>query len=112
LCLTTPNGDYIDCNEPSWSAVADQTERNARIANTIGNHVCEFKVSELKQLLKDAGFGMLDHELICSKQISKRHLLRLLPERWLWWFDRHWSKYQLGEKSFGRVQVLVARKFH
>jgi 2-polyprenyl-3-methyl-5-hydroxy-6-metoxy-1,4-benzoquinol methylase len=112
LCLTTPNGDYIDCTEPPWSEVAQQTERNARIANTIGNHVCEFRMRELKGLLQEAGFGLLDHELVCSKQISKRHILRLLPERWLWPLDRLWSKKKSGDKFYGRVQIVVARKFH
>ena len=112
LCLTTPNGDYVDCNEPAWREVADQPERNARIANTIGNHVCEFRMHELKELLQEAGFGLLNHELVCSKQISKRYLLRFLPERWLWPLDRRWSKQKSGDKSFGRVQIVVARKFH
>ncbi len=113
LCLTTPNGSFVDGQEPSWTEVKDQKERNAKLANNAGNHVCEFTPPELKDLLKTAGFGVLRQELVNSKQISKRHLLRFLPERWLWPLDRAWAnKKSHANKTFGRSQILIAQRFH
>ncbi len=110
LSLTTPNGDFVGCYERNWTDVKDQWDRNEKIANTISNHVCEFTVEELQTLLKEAGFGIVEHEVVCSSQVSKRHLLRLLPERWVWPLDRLWSKKVRDGKTFGRTQVVLAQK--
>ncbi len=114
LCLTTPNGDYVDCREPKWAQVKDQKERNESLANTMGNHVCEFGFQELRDLVKQAGFGVLEHKLINSQHISKRSLLRrILPAKVLNQLDDKWSaKNNSCGQYFGRTQVLVAQRFH
>lgn len=114
LCLTTPNGDFFQCKEPSWSEVKGQIDRNKKLANNIGNHVCEFSYNELPQLLKNAGFGMLEHKLINSHQISQRKILRrILPKSVLWNLDSKWSHSKTTEgKHYGRIQVIVAQRFH
>jgi 2-polyprenyl-3-methyl-5-hydroxy-6-metoxy-1,4-benzoquinol methylase len=114
LCLTTPNGDFVNCYEPSWSEVKNNKERNKNLANTIGNHVCEFTTKELSDLLKEAGFGVLEHHLINSWQISERSLLRrVLSKNMLFKLDSYWSKQKNKEKKdSGRTQVILAQRFH
>ena len=114
LCLTTPNGDFVDCKEPSWDEVKDQKERNQSLANNIGNHVCEFPQEELAKLVKKAGFGLLEHKLVNSQNISKKSLLRrVLPESMLWSLDDIWSKKKDAKgRTFGRIQIIVAQRFH
>lgn len=114
LCLTTPNGDFVEGKEPSWTKVRGQTERNKKLANNIGNHVCEFTYQELPELLKNAGFGMLEHQLINSQQISQKKILRrILPKNILWMLDSMWSRQQAkNEKYYGRTQIAVAQRFH
>jgi 2-polyprenyl-3-methyl-5-hydroxy-6-metoxy-1,4-benzoquinol methylase len=111
LVLTTPNGDYIDCYEPSWEEVKDKTERNQALANTLGNHVCEFRKSELKQIVKEAGFCILEHKVIISKTISRNFLIRfLLPEKWLMHLDQKLSRKQKNGKDLGKIQILAAQR--
>lgn len=114
LCLTTPNGDYENCYEPSWSEVKDNTERNEKLANTIGNHVCEFSKNELKDLVKMAGFGLHEHILVNSSQLSRKSLLRrILPFSLLSKLDDSWSKKKNSQgKDYGRIQIIVAQRFH
>lgn len=114
LCLTTPNGDFVNGKEPKWAEVKHDKERNKKLANNIGNHVCEFGFDELKRLIQEAGFGMLEHKLVNSDQISRRSLLRrILPESLLWNLDGKWSKSKNGEgKYWGRIQLVVAQRFH
>lgn len=111
LCLTTPNGDFLGCREPSWSEVKDQKERNARIANTLGNHVCEFRQNELRDVVKAAGFSILEHKLILSDRIAGSSLLRrALPEAALFALDDRLSKRLAGGKSRAITQIVVAQK--
>lgn len=114
LCLTTPNGDYEFCEEPSWKEVKDQKERNQKLANTIGNHVCEFRMNELRELVKLAGFGIHEHTLINSYQVSRRSLLRrILPSQVLFKLDDRWSKKKSKSgRRWGRIQIIIAQKFH
>ena len=113
LCLTTPNGDFVNCYEPNWTAVKNQPERNAKLANTIGNHVCEFTKAELKELLKENGFNIIHHFTFLSDQISRKSLLRrVLPERLLWDLDLKFSKKNLNGKNFGRTQLIMAQRAH
>jgi 2-polyprenyl-3-methyl-5-hydroxy-6-metoxy-1,4-benzoquinol methylase len=113
LCLTTPNGDFINCYEPSWTEVKDQPERNEKLANTIGNHVCEFTRRELKDLLKENGFNIIHHFTFLSDQISRKSLLRrVLPEPLLWKLDLNYSKKSEGNKNFGRTQIILAQRAH
>lgn len=114
ICLTTPNGDYVDCKEPKWFEVKDQKERNASLANTMGNHVCEFGFNELRDLVKQAGFGILEHKLINSQQVSKRSFLRrVLSYNLMSQLDDKWSNQSnKNGQYFGRTQVIVAQRFH
>jgi 2-polyprenyl-3-methyl-5-hydroxy-6-metoxy-1,4-benzoquinol methylase len=114
LCLTTPNGDYIDCYEPNWHEVKDQPERNDKLANSIGNHVCEFTVKELKDILKENGFNILHHQTFLSKQISKKSLLRrVFPISFLNLWDLKLSKkFNKAGKNFGRTQIVLAQRAH
>ena len=114
LCLTTPNGDFFNGSEPKWNEVKHDTERNKRLANTIGNHVCEFGFKELEDLVKQAGFGIREHRSINSDNISKHSLLRrLLPQKILWKLDSYWSgKNAKSQKYGGRIQVIIAQRFH
>jgi 2-polyprenyl-3-methyl-5-hydroxy-6-metoxy-1,4-benzoquinol methylase len=114
LCLTTPNGDFVNCYEPSWMEVKDQTERNAKLANTIGNHVCEFTQRELKDLLKVNGFNIQEHRTFLSDQISRKSLLRrVLPEMALWKLDLSFSKKNNSVgKNWGRTQIVLAQRAH
>ncbi len=114
ICLSTPNGDFVNCYEPTWSEVRNQPERNASLANTIGNHVCEFTQKELAELVKLAGFSILDHKLICSDQISRKSLLRrVLPENWVFKLDDKYSHSKNANgKTWGRTQVIVAQRVH
>jgi 2-polyprenyl-3-methyl-5-hydroxy-6-metoxy-1,4-benzoquinol methylase len=114
LVLTTPNGDFVDCSEPCWNDVKNDKERNRKLANNIGNHVCEFKPSELKSLVKEAGFVVLEHFLVNSKTVSRRSLLRrLLPFSSLRKLDQKWSKRKVGHgKDLGRIQIIVAQRAH
>jgi 2-polyprenyl-3-methyl-5-hydroxy-6-metoxy-1,4-benzoquinol methylase len=111
LCLTTPNGDYIDCSEKKWSEVKDQPERNLKLANSPGSHVCEFTQKELVSLVKDAGLNILGHELILSKRASRAHLLRrLVPHSVFTRLDKIWAKQIRNGASLAKTQVLIARK--
>ena len=112
LCLTTPNGDFVNCYEENWETIKDQKERNEKLANSIGNHVCEFTLKELKQLVKEAGFTVLVQEPIVSARISKKPLLRwILPERLLWSLDRQSSASSAGKgKLWGKLQVVLAQR--
>ena len=115
LCLTTPNGDYEGCREPSWREVAHQTERNLKLANTIGNHVCEFTMQELADLVREAGFTLLEHLPFSSHQIGNSWVLRkLLPDPLLWKLDDRFSRAAAKRpgKTWGRAQILVARRAH
>lgn len=114
LCLTTPNGDYENCYEPSWSEVKDQVERNEKLANTMGNHVCEFRKKELSELVKESGFGLHEHKLVNSSQISRKSLLRrVLPYSLLYKLDEMWSKKKnAAGQDYGRIQIIVAQRFH
>jgi len=113
LCLTTPNGDFVDCYEENWTTVKNQKERNLKMANTLGNHVCEFTRKELKDLVKESGFSVLHHEPIVSGWIAKRHLLRhALPESWVWKWDRFSSRRIANPagKVWGKLQILLAQR--
>ena len=113
LCLTTPNGDFVNCYEPSWTAVKNDTVRNAKLANTIGNHVCEFTQKELKDLLKENGFNINHHFTFLSDQISRKSILRrILPERLIWNLDLKYSKKKQNGKNFGRTQIIMAQRAH
>lgn len=114
LCLTTPNGDFVNGTEPKWHEVKHDKERNKKLANNIGNHVCEFGFDELAKLIKEAGFGMLEHKLVNSDQVSRKSLMRrILPESLLWNLDGKWSKSKTNEgKYWGRIQIVVAQRFH
>lgn len=114
FCLTTPNGDYVDCAEPSWEEVKDSHERNAKLANSIGNHVCEFRKKELAELVKAAGFGLHKHILVNSRDISKRSLLRrILPMSILFEIDSMLAKKKdANGNDLGRNQIIVAQRFH
>ncbi|MGZ3787675.1 MAG: class I SAM-dependent methyltransferase [Bacteriovorax sp.] len=113
LCLTTPNGDFVNCYEPNWTSVKNQTERNEKLANTIGNHVCEFTRMELKDLLKENGFNIIHHFTFLSDQMSRKSLLRrALPERMLWNLDLKFSKKNRDGKNFGRTQIILAQRAH
>ena len=94
--------------------VIDKKERNAKLANTIGNHVCEFTKKELRDLVKESGFGVLRQKLCCSKQMSKKPFLRrILPTSLLEKLDYSWSKKKNKDgKDFGQIQILVAERFH
>lgn len=114
LILTTPNGDYIDCYEPNWNTVKEEQERNIKLSNTLLNHVCEFTPSELKELIKMAGFCIFEHRIIQSKIVCKSNILRrLFPKPLLWMIDDIFSKHRtnLG-KYFGMNQIVVAQKTH
>lgn len=114
LCLTTPNGNYVDCQEPNWEEVKDQHERNEKLANNIGNHVCEFHPKELSSLVKEAGFVIAEHKLVISKQISESSLLRrLLPRKILWALDNKWAASTNSQgKTYGKIQIIVAMRAH
>jgi 2-polyprenyl-3-methyl-5-hydroxy-6-metoxy-1,4-benzoquinol methylase len=115
LCLTTPVGDYEHCREPSWKEVEGQTERNQRLANTIGNHVCEFTLKELSSLVKEAGFTLLEHLPFSSHQIGRSGFLRkVLPDPLLWRLDDHFSRSASTTpgKIWGRAQILIAQRAH
>jgi len=114
LCLTTPNGDYVDCYEPNWSEVKNQIERNEKLANNIGNHVCEFTRSELKMILKENGFNINHHETFLSNQISRKSIFRrLLPEKILCAWDLSISRKNNKQgKNFGRTQIILAQRAH
>ena len=114
LVLTTPNGDFVNCNEPQWNEVKDLKERNKKLANTHGNHVCEFGFKELEELIKNAGCGLLEHRLCGSNQISRKSILRrILPKKILWKLDDLWSKkVDENGKKWGRTQIIVAMRFH
>ena len=114
LCLSTPNGDFVNRYEPTWTEVKNDPERNQKIANTVGNHVCEFTQKELSALVKEAGFHILEHKLILSAQMSKKPLWRiLLPKSIIWAWDDHLSKKKdsMG-RSFGRTQLILAQRAH
>ncbi|MFW5887250.1 MAG: class I SAM-dependent methyltransferase [Bacteriovoracia bacterium] len=112
LCLSTPNGDFVNCYEPNWSEVKDNTERNAKLANTFGNHVCEFKPLELKELVQMAGFCLLEHHLIQSQQICDSSIMRrIIPNKILWSIDKALSKKKdKSGKLWGMNQVIVAQR--
>lgn len=114
LVVTTPNGNYKDCQEPSWSEVKSNPERNNKLANTIGNHVCEFKPAELRELVKESGFLVYEHFLVNSWQISRRSLLRrILPINILRKLDLKWAKRTTQDgKDYGRIQILLAQRAH
>ena len=113
LCLTTPNGDFVNCYEPNWTTVKNDTERNEKLANTIGNHVCEFTQKELKDILKENGFNIIHHFTFLSDQISRKSLLRrILPERMVWSLDLKFSKKIKDGKNFGRTQLIMAQRAH
>lgn len=114
LCLTTPNGDYQDCYEPSWTEVKENTERNEKLANTMGNHVCEFTKKELSELVKMAGFGLHEHRLVNSSKLSRHSLLRrILPREMIFQLDNKWAvKRDSAGKDLGRIQIIVAQRFH
>lgn len=114
LCLTTPNGDFVNCYEPCWNEVKDQKERNEKLANTIGNHVCEFTQKELRELVKLSGFNVMEHRTFLSDQISRKSLLRrILPEKILWKLDMNYSKKNNSAgKNWGRTQIILAQRAH
>jgi 2-polyprenyl-3-methyl-5-hydroxy-6-metoxy-1,4-benzoquinol methylase len=114
LCLTTPSGDFVNCYEPSWNEVKDQKERNEKLANTIGNHVCEFTQKELKEVVKSCGLNVLEHRTFLSDQISRKSLLRrILPEKLLWKMDLNYSKKNNSAgKNWGRTQIILAQRAH
>lgn len=114
LCLTTPNGDFVNCYEPSWNEVKDQKERNEKLANTIGNHVCEFTQRELREILKVNGFNVQEHKTFLSDQLSKKSVMRrILPERLLWKLDSDYSKKNNSAgKNWGRTQIILAQRAH
>lgn len=114
LCLTTPNGDFVNCYEPTWSEVKDQKERNEKLANTIGNHVCEFTQRELREILKTSGFNVQEHRTFLSDQISRKSILRrILPEKTLWALDLKYSKKNNPSgKNWGRTQIILAQRAH
>ena len=74
----------------------------------------EFLFNELAQLVLEAGFGLLEHKLVNSQQISKKSLLRrVLPEKLLWKLDDIWSKKSNSKgDTYGRIQIVVAQRFH
>ena len=112
LCLTTPNGDFANCYTENWEQVKDQKDRNKRLANTIGNHVCEFTKKELKTLVQEAGFCILQHKTIVSDLVARRHAVRwLLPEKLVWMLDESWSKRETTSgKDLGKLQLLLAQR--
>lgn len=114
LCLSTPNGDFVNCYEPSWTEVKDQPERNNKLANTIGNHVCEFTLRELADLVKVAGFSIYEQKLICSDQISRKSILRrIVPQGLLFKLDDKYSTQKNPQgKTWGRTQVIIAQRVH
>lgn len=114
LCITTPNGEYVDCIDPSWNEVKDQTERNKKLANNIGAHVCEFTTSELKELILTSGFVINYHATILSKQIAKMSLgRRILPMPILNALDLSFSKKKnKNGKMFGQTQIILAQRVH
>lgn len=114
LVLTTPNGSFKNCNEPCWEEVKNDHERNSKLANTIGNHVCEFKPSELKSLAKEAGFIVEEHFLVNSDTVSRRSALRrILPFNLMRSLDKKWAKKKVdGSKDEGRIQILLAQRAH
>lgn len=114
LCITTPNGGFVNCYEKNWTEVKDQHERNEKLANNIGNHVCEFTQNELAELLRFAGFAILDQRLILSDQISRKSLLRrILPMKVLWHLDLKYSKTKNSNgKTWGRTQIITAQRVH
>jgi 2-polyprenyl-3-methyl-5-hydroxy-6-metoxy-1,4-benzoquinol methylase len=114
LCLTTPNGDFVNCYEPTWSEVKGQSERNEKLANNIGNHVCEFTQKELREMMKLCGFNVQEHRSFLSDQISRKSLLRrVLPEKLLWKMDINYSKKNNSAgKNWGRTQIILAQRAH
>lgn len=114
LVLTTPNGDFVNSQEPNWEEVKDQKERNKKLANNHCNHVCELGQKELATLVKNAGFGILEHRLCGSDQLSRRSLLRrILPAKILDQLDDMWSnKSNSVGKKWGRTQIIVAQRVH
>jgi 2-polyprenyl-3-methyl-5-hydroxy-6-metoxy-1,4-benzoquinol methylase len=114
LCLTTPNGDFVDCYEPNWNEVKHQTDRNEKLANNIGNHVCEFTRNELKSILKENGFNINHHETFLSNQISRKSILRrILPISLLHNWDLNISrKNNNAGKNYGRTQIILAQRAH
>ncbi len=114
LCLTTPNGDYVNCYEPDWTEVKGNSERNEKLANNIGNHVCEFTQKELREIIKNAGFTILEHATFNSHQISQKSILRrVLPDTLLWRLDRLYSKRNDPKgKNWGRTQIVLAQRVH
>jgi hypothetical protein len=114
LCLTTPNGDFINCYEPNWESVKNNPERNNKLANSIGNHVCEFTRNELKSLLKENGFNIILHETFLSESLSRRSILRrILPLNLLVRWDLYISrKNTKSGKNLGRTQIVLAQRAH
>ena len=114
ICLTTPNGDYHGCEEPSWEEVKNNPERNLKLANNWGNHVCEFRFRELKELVREAGFSLMEHKPINSHQLSRSSFLRrVLPDKILWRLDDYFSKKKTRDgKLHGKTQILVAQRVH
>lgn len=114
LCMTTPNGDFVNCHEPSWNEVKDQKERNEKLANTLGNHVCEFTQKELREMVKLCGLTIQEHRTFLSDQISRKSLLRrILPEKLLWKMDMNYSKKKNSAgKNWGRTQIILAQRAH
>lgn len=114
LCLTTPNGDFVNCSEPNWCEVKDQKERNEKLSNTIGNHVCEFTRKELRDIVKLCGLNIIEHKTFLSYQISRKSLLRrILPEKLLWKLDINYSKKNNSAgKNWGRTQIILALRAH
>ncbi len=114
LCLTTPNGDFVNCYEPSWTEVKDQKDRNEKLANNIGNHVCEFTLKELRDIVKNCGLNVQEHRTFLSDQISRKSVLRrILPEKLLWILDMNYSKKNNSSgKNWGRTQIILAQRAH
>ena len=114
ICLTTPNGDYLKCEEPSWEEVKDNHERNVKLANNWGNHVCEFKMRELKEIVREAGFVPMEHIVVNSHQLSRSSFLRrVLPNKILWKLDKYLSREKSKNgKLYGKTQILLAQRVH
>jgi 2-polyprenyl-3-methyl-5-hydroxy-6-metoxy-1,4-benzoquinol methylase len=95
LLLTTPNGSRLHTGLPTFAAAGDRRRLAARqFQPDSDGHLFLFTREELRVLLQDAGFRVIQHEFNATPWVTGRlgfrHILGWMPLPWRAALD-HWT---------------------
>lgn len=110
LFLTTPNGDEFGQPLPTYRQVTNIEELIPRQFHW-GDHLFLYTEDELRELLEEAGFELLQCLKLNSSYVSQLKGIRyLMPHAMLRWLERKTRNWKIQDKDSTNCLVVVARK--